>query len=118
MRSYPQAHDGRRRLYAQAFACSPQAQASVCQCFLASPVQLLRLTSNTIHNMKYISYTLRVLLALAVLALPLGSLALFGATQDHAFLLPLCLSFCAALAVTELDKRRDSRLLEWLSRPL
>jgi len=68
--------------------------------------------------MKHISYTLRVLLAFAVLALPLTSLALFGATQDHAFLLPLCLSFCAALAVTELDKRRDSRLLEWLSRPL
>ena len=68
--------------------------------------------------MKYISYTLRVLLALAVLALPLISLALFGVTQDHSFLLPLCLSFCAALAVTELDKAGYSRMLHWFSRPL
>lgn len=67
--------------------------------------------------MKRISYTLRLLLAFAVLALPLISLALFGATQDPAFLLPLCLGFCALLAVTELDQKGDSSLLEWLSRP-
>jgi len=68
--------------------------------------------------MKHISYTLRLTLALCVMALPFVSLALFGSTQDPSFLLPLCLSFCAVIAVTELDKRGDSRLLEWFSRPL
>jgi hypothetical protein len=68
--------------------------------------------------MKHISYILRVLLAFAVMALPFVSLALFGATQDHAFLLPLCLGFCAIIAITELDKRGDSRMLQWFSRPL
>jgi hypothetical protein len=68
--------------------------------------------------MKHISYTLRVLLAITVLVLPLGSLVLFGATQDHAFLLPLCLGFCAVIAVTELDKKGTSRMLQWFSRPL
>jgi len=68
--------------------------------------------------MKHISYTLRLTLALCVMALPFVSLALFGATQDHAFLLPLCLGFCAIIAITELDKRGDSRMLQWFSRPL
>ena len=68
--------------------------------------------------MKYISYTLRVLLTFTVLLLPMISLVLFGSTQDPSFLLPLCLSFCAVIAVTELDKRGDSRMLQWFSRPL
>jgi len=68
--------------------------------------------------MKYISYTLRITLALCVMALPFVSLALFGSTQDPSFLLPLCLGFCAVIAVTELDKKGTSRMLQWFSRPL
>lgn len=68
--------------------------------------------------MKYISYTLRVLLTLTVLFMPLSCIALFAATQDHYLLLPCLLSFSAMLAATELDKRGDSRMLHWFSRPL
>jgi hypothetical protein len=68
--------------------------------------------------MKYTSFTLRVAIAFAIISLPFISLALFSITQDHSFLLPSCLGFCAMLAITELDKRGDSRLMQWLSRPL
>ena len=68
--------------------------------------------------MKYISYTLRVLLTLTVLFMPLSCIALFAATQDHAFLLPCMLAFFAVLAMTELDKKGTSRMLHWFSRPL
>ena len=75
--------------------------------------------TNTNNNtMKYASYALRVLLALTVLAMPLSCFALYGYTQDYAFLLPMCLSFFALLAVTELDKAGYSRMLHWFSRPL
>jgi hypothetical protein len=68
--------------------------------------------------MKYTSFTFRVAIAFATISLPFVSLALFSITQDHSFLLPSCLGFCAMLAITELDKRGDSRLMQWLSRPL
>jgi len=68
--------------------------------------------------MKYTSFTLRVAIAFATISLPFISLALFSITQDQSFLFPACMGFCAMLAITELDKRGDSRLLQWLSRPL
>jgi hypothetical protein len=68
--------------------------------------------------MKYTSFTFRVAIAFIIISLPFISLALFSITQDHSFLLPSCMGFCAMLAITELDKRSDSRLLQWFSRPL
>ena len=68
--------------------------------------------------MKYISFILRVLTSLVIIAMPLACVALFGLTEDVAFLIPLALSFVAVLCFTELDKRGDSRLLHWFSRPL
>jgi len=68
--------------------------------------------------MKNISYILRVLTAIVIIAMPLVCLALFGLTEDVAFLIPLVLSFVAVLTTTELDKKDNSRLLHWFSRPL
>lgn len=68
--------------------------------------------------MKYISYTLRVLTTLSLIAMPLTCVVLFGLTEDITFLIPLTLSFLGVLCVTELDSRGDSRLLHWFSRPL
>lgn len=68
--------------------------------------------------MKLISYILRVLTSLVIIAMPLACVALFGLTEDVAFLIPLALSFAAVLCLTELDHRGDSRLLHWFSRPL
>lgn len=68
--------------------------------------------------MKYISYIIRVSIALALLAMPLACVAITALTEDFGFLLPLALSFAAILSVTELDKKGDSSLLHWFSRPL
>ena len=68
--------------------------------------------------MKNISYILRILTSIVILAMPLVCLALFGLTEDVAFLVPLVLSFVAVLTTTELDKKGNSRLLHWFSRPL
>ena len=67
---------------------------------------------------KYISYALRVLTAISLLAMPLACVALFGLTEDVAFLIPLSLSFAAVISVTELDKKGGSPLLHWFCRPL
>ena len=67
---------------------------------------------------KYISYIIRVSIALTLLAMPLACVALFGLTEDVAFLIPLALSFAAVISVTELDKQGDSPLLHWFCRPL
>ena len=66
----------------------------------------------------FISFIFRVLTSIVIIAMPLACVALFGLTEDVAFLIPLALSFVAVLCFTELDKRGDSRLLHWFSRPL
>ena len=68
--------------------------------------------------MKYVSYILRVLTAIVIIAMPLACVALFGLTEDVAFLIPLSLSFAAVISVTELDKKGGSPLLHWFCRPL
>lgn len=70
------------------------------------------------NTMKYVSFILRALIALALLAMPLACVTLSALTEDYGFLLPLALSFAAILSATELDKKGDSSLIHWFSRPL